>query len=392
MALASAPPNRVLIVRLSSLGDVIQTLPLPAAIKRSFPQAKIGWVIDAELACAIAGHRDVDFIHACPRGAWREEALNPLSWPRIARAMRDFAREISDAGYDTAIDAQGLLMSALIPFAARIARRVGFAHRRELSHLFYTETHVSKAQYFDPARPHTQHILALGRAIGCAGADCNIELPDIAAHVRDTIGSTLDKAFANNGPLIALAPGTQWPSKQWPAQYWVQLLEMIVTRTTANMVLIGSDGETQLAAELIQSQDEAGRTRILNLAGKTTLPQLYALLERAPIVIAADTAPLHAAGAARCAHLIGLYGPTPGGRTGPSGSPDTRLLSAEPKLHCQPCRRPRCRYGTNQCMRNIAPAAVFAQLAQALESVGGGPVQSRSDGVAVSRHWTVVSS
>ena len=122
-----------------------------------------------------------------------------------------------------------------------------------------------------------------------------------------------------------------------------------------------------MAAQLIRGQDRRGQARILNLAGRTAMPELYALLDRVPIVIAADTAPLHAAGAARCAHLIGLYGPTPGTRTGPCGSPDIRLLCAAPKLECQPCRRPRCRYGTNQCMRNIAPADVFAELLQALD-------------------------
>ena len=350
---------------------MIQTLPLPAAIKRSFPQTRIGWVIDAELVPAIAGHRDVDYIHACPRGLWRKAARNLLHWPRIGIALREFAGDIRDAGYDVAIDAQGLLISALIPFVARIKRRVGFAHRRELSHFFYTERYVSKQEYFDLQRPHFEHMLALAHAIGCDSSDYDVALPEVAPHVRDAIAARLDKAFANRGPLIAIAPGTQWPSKQWPAQHWAQLLEMILTRTTTNVVLVGSQEEAPLAAELVQSQDERGRARILNFAGKTTLPELYALLGRVPIVIAPDTAPLHAAGAARCAHLIGIYGPTPGGRTGPSGSPDIRLLCAAPKLHCQPCRQPRCRYGTNQCMRNVTPAEVFAELARVLSSRAG---------------------
>ncbi len=350
---------------------MIQTLPLPSAIKRSLPRTKIGWAIDAELVPAIAGHRDVDYIHACPRGLWRNAALNPLGWPQIASALRDFAAEIRDTGYDAAIDAQGLLISALIPFAADIKRRIGFAHRREMSHFFYTEKYVSKAEYFDPHRLHSEHMLALARAIGCDSDDHDIALPAVAPHVRDVVASTLEQAFGRGGPLIAIAPGTQWPSKQWPAQYWVRLLEMILSGTDANIVLIGSKDDTQLAAQLAPGQDERGHNRVLNLAGKTTVPELYALLGCVPIVIAADTAALHAAGAAHCAHLVGLYGPTPGGRTGPSGSPDIRLLCATPNLPCQPCRRPRCRFGTNQCMRDIAPDAVFAEVSRVLESVAG---------------------
>jgi heptosyltransferase-1 len=356
-----------LIVRLSSLGDVIQTLPLPAAIRRSFPQAKIGWVIDEELVPAIAGHRDVDYIHSCPRSRWRKEAFNPVCWRRIGRELSGFAGEIRGAGYDLAIDAQGLLMSALIPFMARIKRRIGFAHRRELSHFFYTEKYVSKLEYFDAETPHSQHMLALVRAIGCDTSGCQARLPEVAPHLRDNLTTMLDQAFTGRGPLVALAPGTRWSSKQWPAQYWRELLEMILTRTAANVVLVGSQDDAQFAEELAQHSGERGPNRILNLAGKTTLPELYAVLGRVSIMIAPDTAPLHVAGAARCAHLIGIYGPTPGGRTGPSGSPDTTLLCAVPRLHCQPCRRPKCRYGTNQCMRNVAPAEVFAALAQALE-------------------------
>lgn len=367
-----SPPQRILIVRLSSLGDVIQTLPLPTAIRRSFPQARIGWVIDSELVPAIDGHRDLDQIHPFPRTSWRQAGLGPMRWPRIAREMSRFTAAIRAAGYDLAIDAQGLLMSALIPFLARIPRRVGFAHRRELSHLFYTERYLSRQEYFAPDRPHSEHILALARAIGCDPAGWAMHLPQPAPQSREVIAAALAGAFTAPGPLIAVAPGTQWPSKQWPAEYWLELIRMILTQTAANVVLIGAGADARGAAELVGQIGEQGHARILNLAGKTTLPELYALLGTVPITIAADSAPLHAAGAAQCPHLIGIYGPTPTGRTGPAGSPHISLLRAEPQLHCQPCRRPQCRYGTNQCMREVAPEEVFAALAAALESGAGG--------------------
>jgi lipopolysaccharide heptosyltransferase II len=370
---SASDPKKILIVRLSSLGDVIQTLPLPTALRQSFPRAKIGWAIDAELISAIAGHRDVDYIHSCPRSGWLKAASNPWNWPRIRRDLYAFAGAIEAVGYDVAIDAQGLLMSAVLPFMAHIGRRVGFAHRREMSHLFYTEKYVSKQQYFDPQYPHFQHMLALVRAIGGDTSEHEMVLPETAPHVRAALDVTLDRAFANRKPLIALAPGATWSSKRWPENYWLELLEMILSETSANVVLIGSQSEARLAAELSQGGGKRVGPRVLNLVAKTTLPELYALLERVPIVIAAETAPLHVAGAARCTHLIGIYGPTPGGRAGPLGSPDIKLLCAEPRLHCQPCQQRRCRYGTNQCMRNVAPADVFAAVAQALESLEAGP-------------------
>jgi lipopolysaccharide heptosyltransferase I len=364
----SLPPQRILIVRLSSLGDVIQTLPLPTAIRRAFPQAWIGWAIDSELAPAIDGHRDVDQIHPFPRTRWRQAGLAPWRWPRIAREMSSFTAAIDAARYDLAIDAQGLLMSALIPFLARIRRRVGFGHRRELSHLFYTERYVSKADYFAPNRPHSEHILALARAIGCDPIGWTMHLPEVALRHHESIAAALSAAFAAPGSLLALAPGTQWPSKRWPVEYWLELMRRILSETTANVVLIGAGADAACAAELAAQLGERGRARVLNLAGKTTLPELYALLGMTRVTIAADTAPLHAAGAARCPHLIGLYGPTPTGRTGPAGSPHISLLRAVPLLHCQPCRRSQCRYGTNQCMWEVAPSQVFAAVAAALKS------------------------
>jgi heptosyltransferase-1 len=366
---SSTQPKRILIVRLSSLGDVIQTLPLPTVIRRSFPQARIGWAIDAELASAIAGHRDIDYIHCFARNRWRHNGLRPLRWPRLAREMRRFIDEIHSIGYDVAIDAHGLFISALIPYLARIGRRVGFAHRREFSQVFYTEKYISRDEYFASDRPHSEHMLALACAIGCEISQPKTHLPEVPYAQRDRIAMLLRAAFTSRGPLVAIAPATQWPSKQWPEQYWVELLRTISNQTAANMVLVGSKTDEKLARDLIRPLREEERARILNLAGRTTVPELYALLERVPVTIAADTAPLHVAGAARCAHLIGIYGPTPSGRTGPSGSADIVLLGAEPKLHCQPCRRPRCRYGTNQCMRDVTPAHVFAALTAALESL-----------------------
>lgn len=369
---SGSQPKRILIVRLSSLGDVIQTLSLPTAIRRSFPQAKIGWAIDAELAPAIDGHRDIDCIHPLERNQWQHSGLRPLQWPRMACEMRRFIDEIRLASYDVALDAQGLLISALIPALARIPRRVGFGHRREFSHLFYTEKHVSKGEYFALDRPHSMHMLALARAIGCNTESARAYPPRVPVHQRDRIAALLDAAFADSGPLIALAPGTRWQSKQWPLSYWIELLRRIVSETQANVVLVGTASDEELGGAIIGQVGDNQRARILNLLGMTAVPELYALFAHMDVTIAADTAPLHIAGAAQSAHLIGIYGPTSPKRTGPAGSPDIRLLSTVPPLHCQPCLRARCLYGTNRCMREVGPAQVFAALSAALAAAAVG--------------------
>ena len=220
--MASEAPRKILLVRLSSLGDAIQTLPLVTAVRRSWPDAKIGWAIDSELADVVLGHPHINEIHQCNRNQWGRALLNPAKWITAAAGMRSFIRGIAAVQYDVAIDAQGLFMSAIIPFAAAIPRRIGFAHKRELSNLFYTEQYVSRDEYFSDHRHHLEHMLELIRAIGCECGDSAPTLPASRAESIDKI-AFIRSEFEPGGPLVALAPFTQWASKRWPSEHWQKL-------------------------------------------------------------------------------------------------------------------------------------------------------------------------
>jgi heptosyltransferase I len=357
--------KRILIVRLSSLGDVIQTLPIPTVVREAYPNAEIGWAIDRELAPAIEGHPDVNRIHRCDRVQWGRRLKNPSEWHSVAAEARNFINEIRAVGYDCALDVQGLLKSAVIPFFARIRPRIGFAHGRELSHLFYTERYLSNVQYFDHNRMHVDHMMALAQTIGCRTDNYSVRLPPAAEESRRKIHALL--RFERSSTIVGIAPATQWKSKQWPLEHWRSLLEMILARAAVNIVLIGAASDTSATSQLVESLGDAARARVLDLAGKTSIVDLYALFERIPIVIAADTAPLHIAGAAGCV-LIGLFGATPTHRTGPIGSGSITLMIAEPKLACQPCQERVCRFGTTECMRVLSPELVFGVLQKALQA------------------------
>jgi heptosyltransferase I len=360
--------KRILIVRLSSLGDVIQTLPIPTVVREAYPDAEIGWAIDRELAPAIAGHPDVDHVHACDRVQWGRRLKNPSEWRSVVAEAQCFVEEIRVVGYDCALDVQGLLKSAVIPFFAGIRPRIGFAHGRELSHLFYTERYLNNLQYFDHARMHVDHMMVLAEAIGCRTDDYSVRLPPPTEESRAKIDTLL--RFDRAHTIVGIAPATQWKSKQWPIQHWRSLLEMILARTDVNIVLIGAASDTTLTSRLTHALDEDSRARVLDLAGKTSIVDLYALFERIPIMVAADTAPLHIAGAAGCT-LIGLFGATPTRRTGPIGSGAITLMTAEPKLACQPCQERVCRFGTTECMAVLRPERVFEALQDALPATEG---------------------
>jgi len=360
-------PERILIVRLSSFGDVIQTLPLLPAIRRRHPTAKIGWVIDRELADAIEGHQYLDFIHRCDRNRWGRDFTNPLKWPRLLREIRQLAAEIDAIRYDVAIDAQGLFKSATIPYMAGIPRRVGFAHRREFTNLFYTEKIISRDDYFDPSRHHLEHMLKLLGAIGCEIGEYSLVIPPENHAAAARIDYLLTKLEAT-GPIVVIAPFTQWASKRWPLERWRMLAQRMLQDTNTGIVLVGASGDRASAVELTEAIGESAAGRVLNLAGLTSIGDLYALFSRVQITIAADTAPLHVAGAAGCPHLVGLFGSTSSTRTGPLGNSSKTSLSANPQMSCQPCLQRTCRYGTTECMLRISPDDVLAELKKCLDA------------------------
>jgi heptosyltransferase I len=366
----SSPLRKILVVRLSSLGDVIQTLTIPTVIRHRYPQAKIGWAIDTELADAISDHPDLDYIHKCDRNRWGRELRNPLRWPGVGSEARRFVAEIRATGYDVALDVQGLLKSAIIPFLAGIKRRIGFGHRRELTNFFYNERYLTSREYFDPRRHHVEHMMVLAAAIGCDTSDVTVRAPDPGADVRDRVRRRLDEAFHNTNPAVALAPATQWPSKRWPPEYWIELGKTILSSTDVNLVLLGGAADAQAIGELEAALDHVNSARVLNLAGRTSIPELYALMGLVSALVAADTAPLHIAAASGCRRLIGLFGSTPALRTGPLGGTHMTLLAADPPMACQPCQLRQCRWGTNECLRRITPAQVFDTLAGGLARTG----------------------
>ena len=132
-------------------------LPVLTMLREGFPDAKIGWAIDTELAPAIEGHPALDYIHRCSRNGWRRAVRHPSKWPSVKREFSTLIDEVKSVGYDVSIDVQGLFKTALLPFLAGIRRRIGYKHGREFSSLCYTEQYQNSREYFDPAVFHSRH-------------------------------------------------------------------------------------------------------------------------------------------------------------------------------------------------------------------------------------------
>ena len=356
-------------MRFSALGDVIQTLPILTMLRDGFPDAKIGWAIDTELAPAIEGHPALDYLHRCSRHSWSRSLKNPAKWPQVNREFHAFVDEVRQVGYDVAVDAQGLFKTALLPYMAGIKRRIGYRHGREFSSMFYTERYLERDQYFDPTVSHLQHMAELAHSIGAGEVRQTIEPPVVSEASRRRVTELLNGAFLSDAPVIAVAPATQWVSKQWPLEHWNTLLRRILEETDLNLIVQGSAKDAGIGEQVLAGIPPAQlEGRLSNLFGKLPIPEMYALYERVHAAVGSDSAPLHVAGAMRVPVLVGIYGPTSYRRTPPIGSAHIKLFSTD--LSCQPCHRRICPLGTTECMHRIAPGEVFQALLEGLHQAG----------------------
>jgi lipopolysaccharide heptosyltransferase I len=335
---------RILIVRRSSLGDVIVGLPALVALRRGFPQAHIAWLVEEHLADLLRGHECLDDIITIRRFSGRE----PLQW---WRETREVGRRLRERRFDLAVDLQGLGKSALMCYLSGARRRVGFAgETRGVLGLPWIRERVP----MEPGTAAVPRSLAMADYLGAPIYPVEFRyplLPEARAWAEDLVP-------AAGQPLVALVLGASTAVKAWPAEHFVTLIERL-RGAGAEVVLIGAEAEREREAAV-----QAGlATPALSAVGQTDLPRLAALLARADAVVAGDTGALHVA-AAVGTPVVGLYGPTSPELTGPYGE-QHRVLWDQPT--CGPCgRRPRCR--DYHCMSDLTPGRVAEAVREVLDA------------------------
>ena len=288
---------RILIVRLSAIGDVIQSMPIACALRERFPQAFLAWAGAGRAADLLQGHPALDELIVLARG-W-------LKSPHAVLALRRRLREI---GFDVAIDAQGLTKSAMVGWLSGAPRRLGFgdAWGRELSRWLNNEL-------VETVGPHViQRNLQLLGPLGVQSPAVRFDVPEHAID-RAAADVMVRQAGFERGFAI-INPGAGWPSKLWPLDRYAAVARHLDRSwRLPTLVVWAGDEERAMADWIVEDAVGAART-----AAPTTLPQLAALARRARLVVGSDTGPLHLA-AAVGTPCVGLYGPWPAERHGPYG-------------------------------------------------------------------------
>ncbi|HZU67303.1 MAG TPA: lipopolysaccharide heptosyltransferase II [Ktedonobacteraceae bacterium] len=368
LAPATFHPRRILVIRLDLIGDLVLTLPLVQALKRAYPDAEIDLLATPASARVALHDPNLSQIITYDPNIWRRpQALARLkNW----REARNLLRRLRSRHYDLAISVYGQWAAVLAALSGS-SRRAGY--RQEGYPGFMTDPVPrgipARRQQYEPLdqKHEVDYCLELARVAGVAlTPEDRIPHLYVDEQSRQEVVQMLHVAGVSPGePVVVCHVGSNnGQSKRWPIPYWATLIDRLVRENHAQVVLTGAPGDLPI----IESVLRRARERAINLAGKTSLPQLTALLQRADLVISGDSGPMHMAEAVD-APLIAFFGPTNPSRYGPVSPGATTLRS---HIWCSPCYNAKdpadCPFYTTQCMKNILPSTVLAMAREKIQA------------------------
>ncbi|MBN1461156.1 MAG: glycosyltransferase family 9 protein [Armatimonadetes bacterium] len=340
-----AEPKRLLLVKLSSIGDVVQSLPVARSLRRRFPNAYLAWAVGPAAADVVAGHPDLDRV-VIVGGAPGHEAEGLDVVPPLS-AVGTLRRALRRYEFDTTLDLQGLFKSALVARLSGAPRRVGFRTLHEGTFLLNNRRLV----------PNRRDVHAVDSYLDFAEVfGASREPVEFRIAISETDREVVDELLAGHEELAALIPGARWDSKMWPAERFAAVADTVAERFGLTSVVTGASRDTELAARIAS----AARRPILDLTGRTTLKQAAELFRRCRVTIGNDTGPLYISSAVGT-RTVALFGPSDAHRLGPYGEGHAKLVA---DVDCAPCRNRTCR--TRTCMESITPEQVVEAAASLL--------------------------
>lgn len=352
----SAP--RVLIVRLSAIGDVVHVLPALAALRRAMPDAHLAWIVESLSAPLLEGHPMLDELIVYPRARWRRQGY----LRSLAGDARRFFGEMRRRRFDVAIDFQGLTKSAIIPWLSKIPTRIGYGgdDGREISRWFYTARPTPP----DEIRHVVHRNLYLLTALGVTAPALEFLFPDFSAE-REQVSRLLEEqGIGADERLVLLNPGAGWETKRWPAEYFGRLAARIARDLGRSVLLTWGPGEEALIEQALGEVPADVRPHV-HRAPRTTLREFVALLDRCLVMVGGDTGPVHLA-AARGVPVVAIYGGSDPKRNSPLGHKLVRVLD-NPEVECYPCWQVRCDNPPPRCLTTIAPETVLQAIRETLD-------------------------
>ncbi|MGB9710949.1 MAG: lipopolysaccharide heptosyltransferase I [Thermodesulfovibrio sp.] len=323
--------KKLLLVKPSSLGDIVHSLAFLNAVKENFPDIKIHWIVSKEFEELLTEHPLIDKVITVDKNRWKDIKNIALT----VKEFQSLREKLKNEKYDITVDLQGLFRSGFITWLSASPVRAGFKEAREFSSCFYNKKISVSVDTHAVLR-----YLEVAKAFGCKINSVKFPLPQ--EKEPDWLSEFND--------FVVIIPSTRWQSKNWPLPYFIEIIKML----PYNFLIIGSKSDEAEAFKI--EQYTKGKAR--SVAGKTTLKELIAAFKKSLFVITPDTGTMHLAVA--CGKkVVALFGPTSPQRTGPFGQGH---LIVKSELPCSPCFRRHCR--DQKCMREITPQVVYNRVVE----------------------------
>lgn len=340
---------RILIVKLSSIGDVIQTLPALNALKKGLQdrglKTEIDWLVEEPSVDVLAKQPFVKHLIVVKNRGWLKNLRANVKTVRFLRKRR----------YDLVLDFQGLLKSGVWVALSKGKRKAGFSNARELSHLFLSE----KLPPYNPEKHAVERYLDLARYAGGAAEEAVFNL-----HATGYEKKNVEDLLEKNGippfekAFFVLSTRSRWATKLWGTDKFVEFAKDVIDRYGLHAVLTGAAQDRNVLEEMRERIGE----KAVNLAGMVNLRELSHLMHLSSFVVTVDSGPMHIA-AASGARTVALFGPTSPARTGPFGKGHIIVRTG---IDCSPCFRKSC--DDPKCMKEIKVEDVLGAVEKFLDA------------------------
>lgn len=331
--------KKILVIRLSALGDAIHTLPAVYALRKKFPDAQIDWIIEDKAAAFAENNPLINNIFIINRKNFSLKSFIQL------------IKKIRKEKYDAALDFQQLFKSGLILGLSGAKRRITLDKGRELSGLFADEIIKTGRELFDKNYHVIKRNLDLTKALGCREDEIKFAIPDFSDRYSAEIKEQLT-ALDGKKKTIAIAPATTWDNKHWTIQGWRDAIKEF--KDSCNIVITAQKKDSTLVSKILDGLDGS----IINLTGKTSLADLVYIYKKADLLISLDSGSTHTAWAAGAKAVISLFFASSALRTAPFGK---NYISLSADIKCAPCMKKKCRLKSekNKCTGLISSKDVI---------------------------------
>lgn len=341
--------KKILILRLSALGDTIHTLPLAFAIKKTYPNCEIGWVVEDKAKLFIENNPLIDYCYVIPKKQWKKRGLCFQN----LKEFKSIIDSINEQHYDIVLDTQQLFKSSLLLPFLNIKRKISLTGGRELSWLFSNEFVKATHSLFDPNYHVVNRNLELATYLGADVSEVKMLLKPSTPEIVEKINNLL-KPLDSDKKTIVISPATTWDNKHWSEKNWNEVI--CYFQDKVNFVFTGMESDLPLISRILKGSNCSSA---IILAGKTNLEELAEVFRRADVVISPDSGSAHIAWATQKPTIITLFCATAEKRSAPFGE---NCYVLAPELFCRPCLKRKCRLSSankNKCCDMVSSSELI---------------------------------